>query len=224
MSGVARAAVLGAIRAAVRDVPADEAPAWVGPVAVTTVPPRVTEPALVDLFEARVTAYGATVSRVPSREAVAGATVAILRRHGAGEVAVPADLPSDLAPTARARLVVDAPPLGDERLDRVDGVMTTCAMAVADTGTLVLDCGPGQGRRALTLLPDLHVCVVLAEQVVHTVPEAVARLAGGRAPVTFISGPSATSDIELVRVEGVHGPRRLEVVMVRPMLDTLSHS
>ncbi|GIH81416.1 LutC/YkgG family protein [Planobispora longispora] len=102
--------------------------------------------------------------------------------------------------------------LGADRLSAVDGVVTAAAVAVAETGTIVLDGSADQGRRVITLLPDLHICVIRPEQVVATVPEALARLTPGR-PLTWISGPSATSDIELDRVEGVHGPRNLHVVI-----------
>ncbi|MQA95711.1 MAG: lactate utilization protein C [Streptosporangiales bacterium] len=109
--------------------------------------------------------------------------------------------------------LTDDPSLTPAELDAADGVITGCAVAIAETGTIVLDAGPGQGRRALTLVPDYHLCVVLPDQIVASVPEAVSRLRPDR-PLTWVSGPSATSDIELDRVEGVHGPRTLEVVLV----------
>lgn len=107
----------------------------------------------------------------------------------------------------------DEPHLTHAELNDIDAAVTSCAAACADTGTIVLDATAGQGRRALTLIPDRHVCVVYSHQVVHTIPELVRRL-GPLRPLTFISGPSATSDIELDRVEGVHGPRNLIVVLV----------
>jgi L-lactate dehydrogenase complex protein LldG len=114
-------------------------------------------------------------------------------------------------------VVTDGPEVTMAELDAVGAALTGCALAIAETGTLVLDGGPLSGRRVLTLVPDHHVCVVRADQVVADVPDAVAALSGapreGR-PVTLVSGPSATSDIELERVEGVHGPRKLDVVVV----------
>ena len=117
--------------------------------------------------------------------------------------------------------VVDDPSLGWHELADLDGVITGCELGIAVTGTVALATGPAQGRRAATLLPDLHVCVVRGEQIVETVPEAMARLAApiaARRAITFISGPSATSDIELKRVEGVHGPRRLELIVAASAL------
>ncbi|AEV85057.1 hypothetical protein ACWT_4033 [Actinoplanes sp. SE50] len=131
----------------------------------------------------------------------------------ADDIAVPADLPSRWTAAWQARAVVDRGHLSNAVLDQVGAVVTGCALAVAETGTIILDAGPRQGRRVLTLLPDRHICVVDARQVVADVPDTFARLDHSR-PLTWISGPSATSDIELRRVEGVHGPRLLQVVLV----------
>ncbi|WFE99953.1 LUD domain-containing protein [Micromonospora sp. WMMD964] len=130
-----------------------------------------------------------------------------------GRLAVPTDVPADWLAGYTGQVRRDAPPLSPAELDETDAVLTGCAVAIAESGTIVLDAGPAQGRRALTLVPDRHICVVRADQVVGLLPEALTRL-DARAPLTWISGPSATSDIELDRVEGVHGPRRLDVVVV----------
>jgi L-lactate dehydrogenase complex protein LldG len=159
---------------------------------------------LVELFVERLVDYKATVRRDSDAEAAIGA---VLAEHAARRVVVPAGLEWTVAGST-----VDTG-LTAADLDELDGVVTACAVAVAETGTIVLDASADQGRRSITLVPDLHVCVVRADQVVQTVPEAIARLDPAR-PLTWISGPSATSDIELHRVEGVHGPRRLEVVLL----------
>jgi L-lactate dehydrogenase complex protein LldG len=133
--------------------------------------------------------------------------------HG-GRIGVPPGLPE----TWRPANVTEDHGLDAHELDALDGVLTGCTVAIAETGTLVLAGGATEGRRALTLVPDLHICVVRADQVVETVPEAFAALRGlEHRPLTFVSGPSATSDIELQRVEGVHGPRTLVVVVLRSL-------
>lgn len=166
------------------------------------------------LLEKQVADYRAVVRRVREADLPAEIDQSLRARHVRVMVA-PADLPSWWRVGGEIVWSIDAPmsPLPNRALDRADGVLTGCAVAIAQTGTIVLDAGQSQGRRALTLLPDYHLCVVHADQVVATVPEALARLDPTR-PLTFISGPSATSDIELDRVEGVHGPRNLEVLIV----------
>ena len=167
---------------------------------------------IAELFVERVSDYRATVTRTTA----AGLPAAIAARpasRGARASAVPAGVPDAWLAEADIERIGDDPPLSHRDLDALDGVVTGCAVAIAETGTIVLDAGPDQGRRALSLLPDLHVCVVRADQVVGTVPEALERSSPTR-PQTWISGPSATSDIELQRVEGVHGPRILDVIFV----------
>lgn len=128
-------------------------------------------------------------------------------------LAVPGDLP-DAWLAAYAGRVLRDPDVAV--LDTVDAVLTGAAVAIAETGTIVLDAGTAQGRRRLTLIPDRHVCVLFTDQIVPDVGAALRRLERPTAPLTWISGPSATSDIELSRVEGVHGPRTLEVVLADP--------
>jgi L-lactate dehydrogenase complex protein LldG len=165
---------------------------------------------LVTLFEERLLDYRAAVRRCPAT-AVPDTIAAALADHGVRRVLAPDGLPADWLASGQT----DVPPLSALDLASVDGVVTTCAVAIAQTGTIVLDHGPGQGRRALTLIPDYHLVVVRAEQIVHAVPDAIAAL-DPHPPMTWISGPSATSDIELERVEGVHGPRQLAVVIALP--------
>jgi L-lactate dehydrogenase complex protein LldG len=176
-------------------------------------PPGLAGEELLELLADRLVDYNALVRR-GTIALVAAGVVAALTERGARRIAVP----EGILPTGLDRLepgielVGDDPPLGPADLDALDGVLTGCAVAIAETGTIVLDGGSGQGRRALSLVPDYHLVVVTAAQVVAGVPEALARLDPTR-PQTWISGPSATSDIELDRVEGVHGPRTLEVIV-----------
>ena len=162
--------------------------------------------ASLELLVDRLLDYRAAVHRVAASD-----VPALLVRLTEGErVVLPDGFPSEW----RAGLSgVPDEGLSAAELDALDAVVTTCVLAIAETGTVVLDGGPGQGRRALSLVPDHHVLIVREDQVVATVPQAIARL-DPRRPQTWISGPSATSDIELQRVEGVHGPRQLDVVLV----------
>ncbi|WP_435818532.1 LutC/YkgG family protein [Micromonospora lupini] len=170
---------------------------------------RQAAPVDLDQLAQRLTDYRAHVHRVA--EVAVADTIADLLPDG-GTVVVPPGLPRAwLPPTVTA--LTDDGGLDHARIGAADAVVTAAAVAIAQTGTVVLDASPDQGRRVLSLLPDRHVCVVRAGQVVATVPEALARLTPHR-PLTWISGPSATSDIELIRVEGVHGPRQLHVILL----------
>ncbi|HEY5018488.1 MAG TPA: LUD domain-containing protein [Streptosporangiaceae bacterium] len=175
------------------------------------------EAELLELLAGRLTDYRATVRRTGAA-GLAAEIAAALAQRGARRVVVPPglDLPGrDALPGVE---VVTDDGLDARALDACDGAVTGAALAIAETGTIVLDGSPDQGRRAITLVPDYHLCIVRADQVVEIVPEALARLApSAAAPLTWISGPSATSDIELRRVEGVHGPRTLEVILVGAM-------
>ena len=205
----ARAAMLGRIRVAVGDG-----------VAVPEIPRdyRVgadLEPAaVVRMFAERVGEYRATVHQA-STDSLPAVVATILAGSGATRVVVPPGLPAGwLAAVAPVTTVLtDDGAITADELDGVDVVITGSAVAIAETGTIVLDAAPDQGRRVITLVPDHHICVVTAGSIVVTVPEGLARIHPTR-PLTMISGPSATSDIELDRVEGVHGPRNLDVIIV----------
>lgn len=194
----AREEILGRIRSALAGTTPARSPAAVAGSAPIDV---------LALFCERVADYRAMVETCPADEVAARVRAAL----PAGRVVVPVGLSVDL-PGA----IVDEG-LTARDLDGCVAVVTDATVGIAETGTIVLDHGPGQGRRAVTLVPDVHVCIVRAEQVVPDVPDAIARLApavGEGRPLTWISGPSATSDIELDRVEGVHGPRTLHVILV----------
>ncbi len=169
--------------------------------------------AVVARFCERAAEYKATVRRVAHGD-LEDAVVAACREQGARRLAVPPGAPHHLP---GLELVIDDPPMSARALDGMDGVLSGCALAVAETGSVVLDGGERSGRRALTLVPDFHVCLVEAARIHASVPDAIAALAPAAAegrPITFVSGPSATSDIELERVEGVHGPRTLVILVL----------
>ncbi|MFC4395522.1 LutC/YkgG family protein [Arthrobacter sedimenti] len=173
---------------------------------------------LIDLLVDRLVDYKAQVAVVPESEIPA--TIASLL-EGARSYVVPEGLDGgwlegmdDGGSAPRRRVDSPAEPLSVSELDGTDAVVTGSAVAVAETGTIILDGSANQGRRAISLVPDHHICVVKAADIAGILPEALRRIDGTR-PITMISGPSATSDIELERVEGVHGPRRLDVIIAR---------
>jgi L-lactate dehydrogenase complex protein LldG len=214
----ARETIFWRIRHATRDVPEAERPEDVSVEREYRKEDGAEREEIIARFAERTAEYEADVRRVGHDE-LPRAIEEALNRRGVRRLVIPPYLPREWIPegieilrdAARSRLT-------NQELDGSDGVLTGCALGIAQTGTIVLDAGRAQGRRTLTLLPDYHLCVVRGQQIVGLVPEAFASLeravkGEGRA-VTFISGPSATSDIELDRVEGVHGPRTLEVLIV----------
>ncbi len=201
----ARDEILGRIRSALADRPAP------APVVRDYHREALAGVDVPELFAERAADYRATVTRTAG-SGLASAVAAALRERGVRRLVVPDGIPESWLAEADVECLRDQPPLAVAQLDAADGVITGAAVAIALTGTVILDAGPDQGRRALSLLPDFHLCVIRADQIVGTVPEAVARLDPAR-PQTWISGPSATSDIELNRVEGVHGPRTLHLVI-----------
>ncbi|WP_328835835.1 lactate utilization protein C [Streptomyces europaeiscabiei] len=206
--------ILGRVRRALADVPRDDTPYEQavergylrehGALGVAQT---------VELLAENLADYRAIVHRTDA-DGLAGVVAGLLREHGSKTVLVPPGLREEWLAASDTARVPDHGESTAHELDQVDSVVTACALAVAETGTIVLDGSPDQGRRRITLVPDHHICVVrVPEQVVSSVPQALERLDPAR-PLTWISGPSATSDIELDRVEGVHGPRTLEVVLV----------
>ncbi|MET7975246.1 lactate utilization protein C [Streptomyces mirabilis] len=206
--------ILGRVRRALADVPRDDTPyeqaierGYLREHGGRSVEQTV------DLLAENLADYRAIVHRTDAEE-LPYLIMRLLAARGPQYVLVPPGLPPEWMSAADPTRVHDRAASTPHELDKVESVVTGCALAIAETGTLVLDGGPDQGRRRITLVPDHHICVVrVPDQVVSSVPQALERLDPTR-PLTWISGPSATSDIELDRVEGVHGPRTLEVVLV----------
>ena len=172
----------------------------------------VDQHARMDLFTDRLLEYDAGVYR-SSREKIAATVAEILALRSKHRMGVPAGIPESWLPEGFDFAVADG--WSNDQLDRIDGTLSACTVAIAETGTIVLQNSIGQGPRNLSLVPDYFLCVVFVEQVVATVPEAFDRIAAtSTLPTTFISGPSATADIEMTRIKGVHGPRFLDVILV----------
>ncbi|MFF7735649.1 MULTISPECIES: LUD domain-containing protein [unclassified Streptomyces] len=205
-----RERILGRVRRALADVPADETPLARDYLREHG---RRSVAETVELLAENLADYRAIVHRTDTG-GLAGLIAGLLEKRGAASVLVPPGLDEEWLAATGVTRVADRAGSTPAELDRVDSVVTGCAVAIAETGTLVLDGSPDQGRRRITLVPDHHICVVrVPDQVVSSVPQGLERLDPAR-PLTWISGPSATSDIELDRVEGVHGPRTLEVILV----------
>ena len=177
--------------------------------------PSLGPEAKLELLEDRLRDYDAQVVHTKTGE-VAAMIARLLTQRGKRRLVVPIGLPEALGEPLPAgfEFIVDKGFAAAE-LDTIEGVVTASTVAIAETGTIVLQTVPGQGRRAATLVPDYHLCIVRVTDVVETVPEAMARLQPtATLATTFVSGPSATADIEMTRIKGVHGPRFLDVILV----------
>jgi L-lactate dehydrogenase complex protein LldG len=218
MSADARSTILAAIRAAIRaanDSTTNLAAAnegWERLPRTYQQNSSLSHQEAIDLLTERLVDYNAVV--VPcSADELPSAMQNALNDHNARRVVVPPDFPAQFLPQG-FEIATDAN-LSPAQLDRCDAAITLCALAIAETGTLVLEGTAGQGRRATALVPDLHICVLNAADIVTTVPEAFARLASAATlQLTFFSGPSATADIEMTRIKGVHGPRQLHILLL----------
>lgn len=216
MASDARSAILGSIRSAL-GVPADRDD--VAQHAEYESLPRTykqtttkTREDLLALFAHRLEEYDAGVQRVPSNE-IPAVVAGLLKQRGRKRIGIPDDLPAAWLPAGFEFQKASA--FNAMQLDQLDGVLTGCTVAIAETGTIVLQNAAAQGPRKLSLVPDYHLCIVFAPQIVETVPECFARLNETTdLPTTFFSGPSATADIEMTRIKGVHGPRFLDVLIV----------
>lgn len=210
--------ILATIRKALSGVPDSESPDDIQVNRHYHQKGKLSQKEIVDLFAERVGEYKATVQRVAEKD-LKKVIAECCRSENVEHLVIPEGFQKEnLSEEVLPLFDSSDKPLTHQELDESDGVITTCAFAVAQTGTIILDAGEGQGRRALTLVPDYHLCIVREDQIVELIPEGFSAVESsvkqqGR-PITFISGPSATSDIELSRVEGVHGPRRLEVLIV----------
>jgi L-lactate dehydrogenase complex protein LldG len=210
----ARAAILSGIRSALRSSNGDDRIASEYAAIPRAYKRKGTlgREALLDLFVHRLREYDAGVSRVPY-EGISVEVARILSARGCKRILIPNGVPANWLPDGFSFEL--AASFDNYQLDRMDGVLTGCTVAIAETGSIVLQHSQAQGPRILSLVPDYHLCVVFADQVVETVPESFAQLeATASLPTTFFSGPSATADIEMTRIKGVHGPRFLDVVLV----------
>ena len=214
----AKEEILSRIRNALRDVPVDEKPEQTTIGRDYRVHASESHEEIVQLFISRLEDYNAGVYRIQEAE-IPASIAKLVEKYSLSQLVIPADIPQPWMPNGLLALRDEQSQLTNEQMGESNSaVLTACAVAIAQTGTIVLDGGSLQGRRVLSLLPDYAFCVVRENQVVGLVPEAIKDLNAAviqhHQPITFISGPSATSDIELSRVVGVHGPRHLDVLLV----------